>query len=87
MLKVLDFWAEWCGPCKIISPTIAELADDYDGKIKFVKVNVDENPEHAGRFGVMSIPNMKLFKGGNIVDEVVGAVPKATIKSVLDKNA
>lgn len=82
----VDFWAEWCGPCKVISPTIAELSEDYDGKIKFVKINVDDNPKYAGQFGVQSIPNMKLFKNGAIVDEVVGAVPKDRIKAVLDKN-
>jgi len=82
----VDFWAEWCGPCKVISPVIEELSADYDGKIKFVKVNVDDNPQNAGKFGVMSIPNMKLFKAGSVVDEVIGAVPKEQIKSILDKN-
>ena len=82
----VDFWAEWCGPCKIVAPVLDELAKEYDGKIKFVKVNVDENPQNAGRFGVQSIPNMKIFKGGSIVDEIIGAAPKEQFKQVLDKN-
>ncbi|PIR97227.1 MAG: thioredoxin [Candidatus Doudnabacteria bacterium CG10_big_fil_rev_8_21_14_0_10_41_10] len=82
----VDFWAEWCGPCKIVAPVLDELAKEYDGKIKFIKVNVDENPQNAGKFGVQSIPNMKIFKGGSIVDEIIGAAPKEQFKQILDKN-
>ena len=82
----VDFWAEWCGPCKIVAPVLDELAKEYDGKVKFVKVNVDEHPANAGKYGVQSIPNMKIFKGGNIVDEIIGAAAKEQFKQAIDKN-
>ena len=81
---LVDFWAEWCGPCKMIGPVVEELAGDYDGKAIIAKLNVDENPEIAGRFGVRSIPTLLVFKGGQIVDKQVGAVPKSVLSQKLE---
>jgi thioredoxin 1 len=83
---LIDFWAEWCGPCKILSPLIEEIAKEYDGKLKVGKVNVDEQNGLAMRYNVMSIPTMKFFKGGQQVGELVGAAPKGTILSELQKH-
>lgn len=83
---LVDFWAEWCGPCKIVHPILEEISQEYTGKIKIVKVNVDEQNALAGRYNVMSIPNMKIFKGGQHVGEIVGAAPKQTILSELQKH-
>ena len=82
----VDFYADWCGPCKMMSPVIDKLAQEYDGKIKVGKVNVDENGNLAVRYGIMSIPNMVFFKGGQPVDRVVGAIPKPAMKQKFDKN-
>ncbi|MQF98619.1 MAG: thioredoxin [SAR202 cluster bacterium] len=82
---LVDFWADWCAPCKMVAPLIDELANEYDGKIKFTKVDVDDNPETAMKYGIRSIPTLLVFKGGSPIDQVVGAVPKAVIKKRLDE--
>ncbi|MFH1559840.1 MAG: thioredoxin [Chloroflexota bacterium] len=81
---LVDFWAEWCVPCKMVAPVLDDLADEYDGKIKFTKVDVDTNPQTAMKYGIRSIPTLLVFKGGSPVDQVVGALPKAVIKKRLD---
>ena len=81
---LVDFWAEWCAPCKMVAPVLDDLAEEYDGKIKFIKVDVDTSPETAMKYGIRSIPTLLVFKGGSPVDQVVGAVPKAAIKKRLD---
>ena len=80
---LVDFWAEWCGPCKMIGPVVEELAGDYDGNAVIGKLNVDENPSVTARFGVRSIPTLLVFKGGQIVDKQVGAVPKSVLAQKL----
>lgn len=80
-LSVIDFWAEWCGPCRAIGPVIEELSKEYDGKVKVGKVNVDHNPNVSMNYGITSIPAILFIKGGKVVDKQIGAVPK----SVLDK--
>lgn len=83
---LVDFWAEWCGPCKIVGPILAELSEEYDGKFKIAKLNVDENPDLVGQYNVMSIPTMKFFKNGEIVGELVGAAPKNMIEAEMQKH-
>jgi thioredoxin 1 len=78
---VVDFWAEWCGPCKMIAPALEEIAGELDGKVKIAKVNIDENPDLATRYGVRSIPTLLLFKNGEVADIKVGAAPKTALSS------
>lgn len=82
---LVDFWASWCGPCKAIAPVIEEIATEYQGKIKIGKVNVDENPATPSNYGVRGIPTLILFKGGQILDQFVGALAKSQLQSMLDK--
>lgn len=82
---LVDFWADWCGPCKMIAPSIEELSDEYDGKVNFAKVDVDVNPQTAMAFGIRSIPTLLLIKDGKVADQVIGAVPKSVLKGKLDK--
>jgi thioredoxin 1 len=76
---LIDFWAPWCGPCKAIAPVVEELSKEYAGKLKVVKMNVDDNPNTPARYGVRGIPNLIVFKGGEVKDQIVGAVPKAQL--------
>ena len=83
---LVDFWAEWCGPCKRLAPTIDALAGDYAGKVTIGKLNVDENPNTPGKYAVRGIPALLLFKGGQLVDQIVGLQPKENIKQVIDRH-
>ncbi|MCR5093673.1 MAG: thioredoxin [Lachnospiraceae bacterium] len=82
---LVDFYADWCGPCKMMSPLIKEIAEDYDGELKVGKCNVDENPDVAQKYGVMSIPNFIFFRKGEQVDSLLGAVPKGKFTAVVDR--
>ena len=83
---LIDFWAEWCGPCKVLGPVIDDVADDYSDKVKFVKLNIDNNPSNTQKFGIRVIPTLLLFKNGQKVDTSVGVLSKSELASFLDKN-
>ena len=85
MPALVDFWASWCAPCRAIAPIVDEMAQEYTGKLRVVKVNVDDNPATPGKYGVRGIPTLILFKGGKVVDQLVGAVPKNQIKELIEK--
>jgi thioredoxin len=81
---LVDFWAPWCGPCRAIAPFVDQLADEYAGRLKVVKINVDDNPQTPARFGVRGIPNLVIIKGGQVKEQIVGAVPKANLVRAVD---
>jgi thioredoxin 1 len=83
---IVDFWADWCRPCHMLSPTVEEIAREHAGKIKVVKINVDENMDSPGRFNIRGIPTLLVFKGGQVADQIVGAVPKEQIEKVIERH-
>jgi len=85
LLFLVDFWAPWCGPCHMVSPIVEEIGENYEGKLKVGKLNVDENSQTASQYGIMSIPSVLFFKGGKVVDQIVGAVPKQHFIEKIDR--
>ena len=83
---LVDFWAPWCGPCKAVAPVVDDLSKEYEGRLKVVKLNTDENPNIAAQYGISGIPTLILFKGGEVVDRIVGFVPKSAITSMISKH-
>lgn len=81
---LVDFWADWCGPCKMIAPIVNDLSEEYDGKIKVAKLDVDASPQAAMKYGVRSIPTLLIFKGGSPVDTIIGAVPRGKLKGAME---
>ncbi|BBA79921.1 thioredoxin [cyanobacterium endosymbiont of Rhopalodia gibberula] len=82
---LVDFWAPWCGPCRMVAPVVEEIAEQYEGQVKVVKLNTDDNPQIASQYGIRSIPTLMIFKDGQRVDMVVGAVPKTTLANTIEK--
>jgi thioredoxin 1 len=83
---IVDFWAEWCQPCKMLAPTVEEIANEYDDKVLVTKLNVDDNPQTATKFGIRGIPTLLFFKGGQVVQQIVGVKTKAEIKKIIDEH-
>jgi thioredoxin 1 len=86
-LTIVDFWATWCGPCRMVAPILDQLATDYEGKVKITKLDVDANIKTGSRFNVRSIPTMLFFKGGKVVDQIIGAVPRANIEQKVQQHS
>ncbi|MBX9771153.1 MAG: thioredoxin [Candidatus Obscuribacterales bacterium] len=83
---LVDFWAPWCGPCKAVAPVVEDLAKEFDGRLKVVKLNTDENPKTAQAYTIRGIPSLYLFKSGQVVEQIVGAVPKSTLATAINKH-